>query len=426
MKYVIAGGGPASIGAIESIREVDKSGEILLITDEKYAGYSRPLITYLLGRKVTEDKMYYRTPDFFEKNKVNLITEKRVVRLNEKEKFIILEDNQKIDFDKLLIATGGKPFVPPIKGYKPSMDGIFTFTKWEDEIAIDNYIKENNIKSAIVLGGGLIGLKTTEALLELNIKVTIVELADRILAATFDKKASDIITKALHKQGCEVFTEDTIVEIKGKKRIEKVKLKSGKIIQTNLLIIAIGVRPNIDFLKDTEIKINKGIIVNDYMETNIKDIYSAGDCAEGKEILTGTFRPIAILPVAYEQGSVAGYNMAGKKVEYQGGIPMNSVELAGIPTISAGMTETDGAEIIEKYEPEKNIYKKLVIKDNRLIGAVFVTEIDRAGIYTNLIRNKTDVSSFKKFLLNEDFGLIYLPKEYRKKMFEKEIAVWMD
>ena len=425
MRYVIVGSGPAGLNAIEAIREVDKEGEILLITAEKYVGYSRPLITYLLGRKVTEEKMYYRTEDYLREMRVDIKPATRVEKVIPEEKTVVTDSGEEIRYDKLLIATGGKPFVPNIEGLT-GKKGVFTFTTWEDEEKVEKYIEENDVKEAVVLGGGLIGLKTTEALMELGVKVTIVELADRILSVTFDRKASEIITEALKKEGCSVITNDTVVKVNGDDTVSSVVLKSGKEIPTKLLVIAIGVKPNVEFLKDSGIEINRGIVVNEKMETNVEGVYAAGDCTEFYDLIDGQRKTIAIWPVAVAQGRVAGYNMAGRTVRYPGGIPMNSVELAGIPTISVGHSnvEDDGYEILT-FE-EGNTYKKMVLKDNRLIGAILVNDIDRAGIYTGLILQKLDVSSFKDRLLDENFGLVYLPKEFRKKMLEGEIKIWLE
>ncbi|MCD6551163.1 FAD-dependent oxidoreductase [Thermotoga sp.] len=425
MRYVIVGSGPAGLNAIEAIRELDKDGEIVLITAERYVGYSRPLITYLLGRKVTEEKMYYRTEEFLKELGVEVKPATKVERVVPEKKVLVTNTGEEITYDRLLLAIGGKPFVPKIEGLE-GKEGIFTFTTWEDEERVENYIKKNNVKKAVVLGGGLIGLKTTEALMELGVKVTIVELADRILSVTFDRKASEIITNALKEEGCDVITNDTIVAVKGEDTISSVVLKSGREIQTKLLIVAIGVRPNVEFLKDSGIEINRGIVVNERMETNVKDVYAAGDCTEFYDLIDGQRKTIAIWPVAVAQGRVAGYNMAGGNVRYPGGIPMNSVELAGIPTISVGHTNVEGDEYEVLSHEEGNTYKKMVIKDNRLIGVVLVNDIDRAGIYTGLILQKLDVSSFKDKLLDENFGLVYLPKEFRKKMLEGEVKIWLE
>ncbi|MHA1849264.1 MAG: NAD(P)/FAD-dependent oxidoreductase [Promethearchaeota archaeon] len=414
MKYVLIGGGFAGVWAVEGIRSVDKDGEIVLVSEEP--NYSRPLITYVLGNQVDPALLTYRDESFFKKNKVSLKIGNKVEKLDLEGKKVILSSGEDIQYDKLLIATGGSPFVPPIQGVDTK--GVFTFTTRQDGEKILDYINQNGVKHVIVLGGGLIGLKSTEALMELGIKVTVVELADRILSATFDKKASRIIENALRESGCRVITEDTISSINSSDgRVASITLKNNnETIECGMVIMAIGVRPRIDLVKDTPIKVNRGIVVDEHMETSVKDVYAAGDVVESNGSV------IAILPVATRQGKIAGKNMAGLVVEYSGGIPMNSVSLAGIPTISAGLTDpkedVEKYEILERYEPEKNVYKKLVVRDGVLVGAVFVSKIDRAGIYTGLIREKTDISKFKDKLLSDNFGLIALPKEYRKSLLK--------
>ncbi|HCZ07430.1 MAG TPA: NAD(P)/FAD-dependent oxidoreductase [Thermotogae bacterium] len=429
MRYLIIGTGPAGIAAAEKIRGLDEENEILMLTSEEIAGYSKPLITYFLGRKVNEDRMFYRPPWYFEERNISVMTSTKVIEVNPAKKLVITESGEAINYDRLLIATGGLPIVPEIEGLNPSeMEGVFTFTQWKDSKDVAKYITDNDVTEAVVLGGGLIGLKTTEALLELGLKVSIVELSDRILSNTFDKKASMIVTSALQKRGCNVYTNDTIVQVKGKKKITKVVLKSGREIKTKLLIIAIGVKPNVGFLKESGVRVNRGVVVNEHMETNITDIFAAGDCAEFYDPRLGKSSTIAIWPVAFSEGEVAGYNMAGERVSYQGGIPMNSVEIAGVATISVGNTsaEVENVEILEYESDKRSVYKKLVIKDGKLVGAVFVGDIDRAGIYTGLILQKVDVSSFKDDLMRDDFGLVYLPKEYRKKLMEGELKVWLE
>ncbi len=421
MNCVIIGNSASGIAAIEAIRECDKKNRITVISDEPYSNYSRPLISYLLGKKVDLNRISYRGKDFYRDNKVELFLNKKAEKLDPKKKWVILSDGQKIWFDKLLLATGGRPIIPKVKGL--NLNGVFTFTKLSDAQKIENYIKTNKVKEAVVVGGGLIGLKATEALIELKIKVTIVEMADSILSVTFDQKASSLIERGLEKIGCRLLTNNTIVEITSKDRkVNQVILKDGKKLLAGLVIIAIGVRPNIKLVQNTPIKTNKGILVDSFMQTNVEDIYAAGDCCEAKDLLLAIDRPIAIWPIAVKQGKIAGYNMAGVKREYPGSFAMNSVELCGIPTISVGKTSPQGKDyqVLKYLNQDESIYKKIVLKDNRIIGAILVGDIERAGIYTGLIKDQLDTTSFKEHLLREDFGLVSLPKEYRKHLVTGE------
>jgi NAD(P)H-nitrite reductase large subunit len=415
--YVIIGNSCAAIGAVEAIRSEDQLGKITIISDEPYHVYSRPLITYWLGGKVEEDKMFYRDEDFYERNRVDTRLGERAIGLKTRERKVIMENEDEIPYDKLLIATGGKPFVPPVKGSQYA--GVFTFTTWDDAKEIKEFIEVNGVKSPVIVGGGFIGMKSTEAFLELGIKVTIVELADRIMIRAFDETASHLLEERLRREGIEVITNNTVVEIleRGQK-VNKVILKDGGEIDTDLVIFAIGVIPNSALAENTGIKMNRGILVDRYMRTNIPDIYGAGDCTSAYDLLINDNRTIAIWPTAYRQGKIAGYNMAGIEREYPGSFPMNSVELCGIPTISVGITNPEGRgyEVLQDYDEENLIYKKIILKRNRIVGAIFFGRIERAGIITGLIEDKVDISSFKDNLISEDFGLISLPKEYRKHM----------
>ena len=407
-EYLIIGNSASGAASIEGIRKIDKTGSITVISDENTFNYSRPLISYFLAGKVKKRAMLFRDKKFYSRNNVKLILGNMAEKLDTKKRIAYLSQEKKIVFNKLLIAMGGSPIVPEIKGRE--LDGVFTFTAFSDAVAIKEYIKKYTVKRAVVIGGGLIGLKAVEALIELGIKVSIVELADRILSTTFDTKASEIIQDALRKEGCNIFTNNTVVEILDKgnnKKVKSVTLKTRKQIPADLVITAIGVGPNIQLVKNTSISINKGILVDETMHTNVKDIYAAGDVCE---------KNIPIWPNAFKQGRIAGENMAGGNAVYTGSIAMNSVELCGIPTISIGKTslEQDKYEILEMRKKEESIYKKIVLENNHIVGCIFVGNIERAGIYTGLMINGVDISSVKDKLLEDDFGVLALPEKYRK------------
>jgi NAD(P)H-nitrite reductase large subunit len=418
MRYVIIGNSAAAVGAVEAIREQDRDNPITIVADEPHHVYSRPLISYLLGRVVDETKMSYRPDDFYERNGVETILGVEVTSINTQEQTISLGGGGSVSYDRLLIATGGKPFVPPLPG--SNLEGVFTFTTWKDAQRIDSYIRDRGIESALVVGGGLIGLKTTEALIERKCKITLVELADRILSATFDRTASKLSESILRKENVDVRTGTTVEEIIGRGgQVDHAVLRDGERVDCDLVVFAIGVRPNTGLIPaDSGIEVDRGICVDRHMQTTMLNVYAAGDCVQAYDMLIGACRPIAIWPNAYRQGHIAGANMAGVETEYAGGFPMNSIEVCGVPTISVGLTDPprdeDGYEILDKYDREALLYKKLVLFHNRLVGAIFVGDIDRAGIYTGLIRDRVDVRPFKELLLSGGFGLISLPTGYRK------------
>jgi NAD(P)H-nitrite reductase large subunit len=418
VRYVIIGNSAAAVGAIEAIRQHDPDNPITVIADEPYHVYSRPLISYLLGKLVDETRMSYRPDDFYERHKVETMLGTEATSINTKKQTISLAGGGTVPYDQLLIATGGRPFVPPLPG--ASLEGVFTFTTWKDARSIDRYITDWQVESALVIGGGLIGLKTTEALIERHIPITLVELADRILSTTFDRTASNLAETILRRKNVDIRTGTTVEEIIGRGgQVDHAVLRDGERVNCDLVVFAIGVRPNTGLIpEDSGIQIDRGICVDRQMRTAAPNVYAAGDCVQAYDMLIDACRPIAIWPNAYRQGHIAGCNMAGVGKTYEGGFPMNSIEVCGVPTISVGLTdppqESNEYEIMDRYDREALTYKKLVLFHGRLVGAIFVGDIDRAGIYTGLIRDRVDVRQFKDHLLSGNFGLISLPKAYRK------------
>jgi NAD(P)H-nitrite reductase large subunit len=232
--------------------------------------------------------------------------------------------------------------------------------------------------------------------------------------------ASKMAENVLRRHDVDVRTGTTVEEIIGRaNRVDHAVLRDGERVNCDLVVFAIGVRPNTGLIpEDAGIKVERGICVDERMRTTAPHVYAAGDCAEAYDMLLGVNRPIAIWPTAYRQGYVAGSNMAGAVKVYEGGFPMNSIEVCGVPTISVGLTDPredpEQYEVLESYDRLAMVYKKLVLHSHRLVGAIFVGDIDRAGIYTGLIRDRVDVRPFKEHLLSGNFGLISLPRDYRK------------
>jgi NAD(P)H-nitrite reductase large subunit len=428
MRHVIVGNSVAAVGAIEAIRQTDRTNPITVVADEPQHVYARPLISHLLGGQVDDSRMYYRPPDFYERFQVETMLGIEVTQVQTAERQLALAGGGTLAYDRLLIATGGRPFVPSLPG--ADLEGTFTFTRWSDARNIERYLKKNHVESAVVVGGGLIGLKTTEALMERHVRVTVVELADRILSISFDRTASRMAETLLRKAGTEIRTGTSVVEITERDgRVDTAVLRDGERVQGDMVVFAIGVRPNVGLVTpESGILVKRGIVVDRRMRTSVRDVYAAGDCVEAYDLLLGVDRPIAIWPNAYRQGYVAGSNMTGVEKEYAGSFPMNSVEVCGVPTISVGLTdpqeEPESYETLVYIDREAPTYKKLVMRDNRLVGAICVGNIDRAGIYTGLIRTRTDISAFKDHLLSGNFGMISLPREYRDEfVVTKEIEM---
>lgn len=418
MNYVIIGNSVAAVGAIRGIRTMDQQGNITVISRESHTAYGRPLISYLLGGLVTEKRMAYLPEDFYEKQRVNLLLNAEVVAVDTAKKLVTLAAGDTVKFDRLLVATGGDPFVPPIEGMA-GKEKVFTFTTWDDAAKLKGIA--HDIERAVVIGGGLIGLKAAEGLHLIGKQVTIVELADRILSAAFDRPAGRIVAKKMKANGIDVLTEETVVRIEGDGAgISGVTLKSGDFLPCDTVIVAIGVRPACGFLKGSKVEVNRGVVVNDRMETKVPGIYAAGDVAEARDFFSGQKNPMPIWPDAYIQGDIAGVAMAGGEKGYPGGLAMNSIELFKVPTISMGITnplEPKEYDILTYLDQENYQYRKIVLQGNLLMGAVLVGNVDRAGIFAGLLRERIDVTPFRESLLAPDFGFIHLTRDIRNALF---------
>ena len=413
MKAIILGNSVAAVAGALGIRASDTKCDLTIISPEPYGAYSRPLITYYLAGKVSEEKMYYRRDDFYSRHGIKTLLGSGAARIDCRQRIVELENARTVDFDNLLIATGGAPFVPPIDNLA-AVD-YFTFTTWDDAKKVKELIP--TVHNAVVLGGGLIGLKVAEALNRLHVKATVVELADRVLSPALDTRASEMMREALENSGIEVRTGDTIASVEGEGRqVRRVNLRTGDVLPCDLLIAAVGVVPNIAPASGSDIAINRGILVDDHMRTNIDGIYAAGDVAEGTDTLMGSTRVIPIWPGAYQQGRTAGRNIAGGDMEFPGHFAMNAIEVSGTSLIAVGLSTVEHGdyEILVSVDDRKNEYRKIVLKNDLIVGAIFVNAIDRAGIITGLIRDRVNVKNFKDALASNDFGYISLPKGLRK------------
>lgn len=414
-KYLIIGNSAAAVGAVEAIRQIDAQGTITILSREPEHAYSRPLISYLLGGKVDEAAMAYRPAGFYEKNRVKAMLRVTAQAIDTQAQTVTCDDGQAYGYDQLLIATGGRPIVPPMDG--ADLDGVFTFTTWADARAIEAFIADHGVDKAVVIGAGLIGLKSVEALAARGLGVSVVELADRVLSITLDQTASDMAATALAQAGVELITNNTVQQIHGQDgRVSGVTLADGRQLDCGLVILAIGVLPDISLAQATGIETDRGIVVDQNMATSAPSVFAAGDVAQALEIISNQKRSIPIWPLAHDQGRVAGAAMAGGPAGYSGGLAMNAVEIGGLAFISAGLTapEADaGYEQASRLDRASQTYRKLVFKDGRLKGYVLVGAVERAGILTGLIRAGVEVAGLQDQMLADDFGLIHLDDAYR-------------
>ncbi len=422
MHYVMIGHSFASTFAVETIRRIDKKSRITVIGDEPHRLYSRAMLHEFLAGMVGEEFCWLRKPDWANRYNVDLLTGTTAVKLDAGKKVVTTEDGREVTYDKLLIACGGKPFIPPgIKGYG-QFKQIYNFTQMSDAIELQKIGQDGG--AVAVLGAGLIGLQCAEGLRHMGCDVHVVELADMVLPLAVDRTAATMLERTLTDEGITLHLSNSISEIGGAgEDVEFVQLKSGEKLACKAVVIAVGVRPNTGWLKDSGVKTDRGILVDEHMQTNVPDVYAAGDCAQGMEKITGKPMVLATIPVANRHGLVAGYNMAGVAKTYDGEIPLNALQFGAIQVVSYGFVqETAEHEVLSLLDEGNRIYRKVVLKDGRMTGALLLRAIDNAGLYRQIINKGIDVSSIHGRLTALDFNVGDLPAEMRDELFARSPA----
>lgn len=376
--YVIIGNGISGINTAEIIRNKNKDKPIIIITEEKYPYYSRPqLIEFLAGSIPLENLPFYPESWYLENN-IKVFYSEKALEIDT-EKKIVKTDKGKYDFEKLVLATGALPSRPNLQNI--DVEGVFTLRNVEDVLNILSYIEGK--EKAIILGCGLLGLEAGRALFQRGLKIIGVEFFPRLLPRQLDEEGARILKRKIEER----FNFEFYLGVKVQKiisyngRFEGIELEDGRKIYADLLIISAGIVPNIDLAKNSNILVNKGVIVNEYMETNIKDIYSCGDCVEFKGRIYG------IISASLEQSYVAGKNILGERIKYYGTIPSNTLKVTGIALTSIGEInppENGGFEIIIKKDVEKGFYRKLILKENIILGAILLGDKRE---YVNKIQN---------------------------------------
>jgi len=399
MNYIIIGNSAAGIGAVEGIRQFDQQGEITVITDEPHHTYSRPLISYLLSGKITEEKMKYRSTNFYADNHCTLLHD-TAMKVDAQKKQVVLSGGNTLPFDKLLVATGSSAFVPPFSGLN-TIENKYTFLSLDDARKLDEALDIN--KRVLIIGAGLIGLKCAEGIQKRVAHITVLDLAPQILSSILDADGAGRVQNHLESHGIEFKLSSTIKQFDRNTAV----LDNGDIVAFDILVLAVGVRPNTMLLNGIA-KIDRGIVINDKSETSVPDIYAAGDCSQTLDVSSGQDKVMAILPNAYMQGECAGINIAGGEKRFDKAIPMNAIGFFGLPIITAGNYCGD-----VYTEDTGGIYKRLFYSDNKLNGSIMIGNVEKAGIYTSLIRERTPLDTIDFALICEKPGLMAFTKKDR-------------
>ncbi|MEM2864873.1 MAG: FAD-dependent oxidoreductase [Candidatus Bathyarchaeia archaeon] len=422
--HLIIGASAGAISAIEAIRSIDGGrASITVISDERPAGYSKPMLPEFLAGEVDIKGILFRDEAFWRRNKVRLIYG-RVSELDLDCRKAKVSGNPSIlelEYERLLVATGGKPIISQIEGLENVEK--YTFTTLGDAEGLANRLPETS--NVAVIGGGLIGVGLSEALIKLGKRVVLIELKPHILSQVLDEKASGILEDRMRRAGVEIRTGHTVARVHWRSHPEKpsyAELDDGDRIPCQQIIMAIGVTPNVELASKAGVETGKGIIVNERMETSIPGVYACGDAVELYDFAHEGRRPLPLWPVARWTGKTAGYNMAGSSRELQGATSMSAMKYFGVPIVSVGHVNPgsqDGYEVEAYLDPARRVYRKIVIKDERIAGFILLGEICDAGIMYYLMRSRVDVRRIKGRIPTRGLGLVHLPRRVRKELLRR-------
>lgn len=399
MDYVILGAGPAGVTAAETIRSHDKSGTITLIGGEPEPPYSRMAIPYLLHGSINEHGTYLRQDDDHYKNLDINYRHGFAERIDTQGKKLHMKGGDEIGYGKLLLSVGASPISPPIPG--ADLEGVHNCWTLADAREI---LKLADKGSPVVLvGAGFIGSIVLEALYQRGCKLTVVEIAPRMVARMMDETAGGMLGRWCEAKGVNVVTDTKVEEISksdGGGAALSVRLSNRSLVPAELVVMAAGVKPNIDFLEGSGIETDQGIKVSKYLETTASDVYAAGDCCEGVDLSTGEPDMLAIQPVAVEHGRIAGQNMAGVKTPHDGSLNMNVLDTMGLISSSFGLWQgKPGGQTASLTDSAKYKYLKLNFEDDRMIGAQCVGMTDHVGMLRGLIQTGFRLGEWKDKLM---------------------------
>jgi len=393
MNHIIIGAGPAGVTAAEEIRRLDTSADITIVSHEAETPYSRMAIPYLIKNQIEEKGTFLRVSDtHFEDLNIKLINA-NIDSIDTAGKSLILRDAESLAYDKLLIASGGTPLIPPIEGI--DLPGVHPC--WTLENARQIMSHAVNDADIVLVGAGFISTTIVEALVKRGGSLTIVEMEDRLIPRMMDLKGADIIRKWCEARGVTIKTSARVNSIRQAGERLSISFSGQESIEADLVISATGVAPNIGFLDGSGIKTDSGILVDEFLTTSDPDIYAAGDVAQAPDLLSDEKSVMAVQPVAAEQGRLAGINMVkGNTLAWQGSIHMNILDMLGLVSCSFGLWDgVSNGESAEMYKPEQNKYIKLQFQEDRLIGASSVGFTEHVGVFQGLIMGKVALGEWK-------------------------------
>ncbi len=394
MDYLIIGGSAAGLSAVEGIRSVDKNGRITIISSEK--PYTRVFLAEYLAGETSLENLKIKSEEFFERNKVEFLLG-LVEEVEEGEAtYRDLESGEEktLNYDRLLIATGSKPFIPPIRGVE--LNGIFTFWTLKDAESLLSYIRREKCKNAVVVGAGPIGLEVAQSLREMGLNVAVFELMERILPGVADFEVAEFVKKEYEEMGIKIYTAERVEQFYGEGKVKGVSTSNWEDFPADVVVLSTGVRPNVEKFSKF-VKTNIGIVVNRRMETSKEGVFAAGDVAEAQDVF-GKFSIIGSWINAVSQGKVAGMNMAGRDVRHRGGIRVSTIKKVRTPMVSIGASSEEYERVVFKRE---DFIRIAYFDGKRLVGfqsAGSFADLKLSGLIQFMISKGIPVENKEEFL----------------------------
>ncbi|RBW68975.1 nitrite reductase large subunit NirB [Bacillus taeanensis] len=388
-KLVLVGNGMAGVRCIEEILKIDKEAfEITIFGSEPHPNYNRILLSTVLQGDTSIDDIVINDWNWYKENNITLYTGETVTKIDSEKKVLYTNKDREVEYDDVILATGSNPFILPLPG--ADKKGVTAFRDIKDcETMLD---ASKKYPKAVVIGGGLLGLEAARGLLNLGMKVDVVHIMDAIMERQLDRTASKMLEEELKKQGMNFLLEKQSAEILGEDRVTGLRFKDGTEVEADLIVMAVGIRPNVQLAQDSGITVNRGIVVNDYMETETPHVYAVGECAEHREIVYGLVAPL------YDQGKALAQKILGiDGPKYEGSILSTQLKVSGVDVFSAGQFgEDETTKTIKVFDDFEGVYKKVVVRDNKIIGGVLFGDTSDGPRLLSMINEQKDISGMDR------------------------------
>lgn len=399
-RYVVVGGGVAGVTAARELLDwAPAHDEIHILSAEPYPYYPRPLLWRFIAGTMEQEQLYFQPLSWYDEKGIKFYLDTNVTTLDVEAHRLTLGDGREMDYDRLLLATGARPFVPPVEG--AGKEGVFTLRTLDDAKRIKAHAEK--VPQAVVIGGGLLGLETARAIHEAGPNVHVIEIAGHLLPRQLDAEGASVLRALLEGQGLEITTGSIVDAILGDQSVESVRTEAGRSIEAQFVLFSTGIRCRAKLAHDAGLEVNRGALVDGQMRTSVEDVYAAGDIAEFEGEIDG------MIPPAMDQAKVAAANMVelGSRT-YAGTLPTSTLEVVGARVTSLGEYNPEQEEVYQVFrhiDTDRGVYRKFVLQDGRVVGAILLNDPPRAGLARQLIDRTVDVSEHRDRLVHDDFDL---------------------